>query len=700
MLKQIATATSRIMQSIIPSSPRMGPSSATWPSMAPWADYWYRSAGLPNISGVMGGDEAHEFVSTCYAATRLLCGIGSKMPLNRTIRSKAANGNVSSTVMSYDKVHKLINFSANPDQTSMTFRSIMVSNQVNRGTAFAEIEREVFTGTPIRLWPIHPSRCLPARSEEDGSLVWTVRNNNGQDVIVRDVDMLRIPYTVTARCGLRGVGVADRATQTILLGQSLDRTENDATMSGVPRIVVETPKMMNLPEQDAFRRQWSELYKQGGEGVALLVGGAVAKPLSWSATDTDHVRRREFNIEDIARWYDVPLTLLRRAVKESAGNIEQLGQEFQTYSLAFLEIWEQELGRKLLTEEERDAGQCWELDYRSLLKADHTGRASYYSSLVPIGAVSPNQVRASEGWNPYPEGDRYFVQGALRPIDEPYSSAKPQNSPVDPKTGKSDPLKVDSTAIQINTEAFKVGACMMLEDCIRRLTHKETCAALRASKKPNEWISWVESFYADHELLAISELKMPIEVCSMFAPRLEHRQFAIDFVSSSKSQLIAIADGPRDTFLTRVETMMESWKNHRASSVVASILELSTPQASTGTSIKTPDYVESQAARGLAWHAEGKSGDGVTDKTIREAQDMANGSVSEDKVRRMGPWFERHQSDMSAPKNKPSNEDFPGAGAVAWALWGGPTSGDIMLAAKWAQGEAARLDRLEKNKNA
>ena len=109
--------------------------------------------------------------------------------------------------------------------------------------------------------------------------------------------------------------------------------------------------------------------------------------------------------------------------------------------------------------------------------------------------------------------------------------------------------------------------------------------------------------------------------------------------------------------------------------------------------IDVPDYVSEAARRGLDWHAEGKSGDGVTDQTIREAREMAGGSVSEDKVRRMGPWFQRHQGDMDAPKNKPDNEDFPGAGAVAWALWGGPTSGDIMRAAKWAEDKVAQLDR-------
>lgn len=108
--------------------------------------------------------------------------------------------------------------------------------------------------------------------------------------------------------------------------------------------------------------------------------------------------------------------------------------------------------------------------------------------------------------------------------------------------------------------------------------------------------------------------------------------------------------------------------------------------------VSVPDYVSEAAKRGLEWHAEGKSGDGVTEQTLREARDMASGEVSEDKVRRMGPWFQRHRPDMDAPKNDPDNKDFPGAGAVAWALWGGPTSGDIMRTADWVEAKVAQLD--------
>ena len=109
--------------------------------------------------------------------------------------------------------------------------------------------------------------------------------------------------------------------------------------------------------------------------------------------------------------------------------------------------------------------------------------------------------------------------------------------------------------------------------------------------------------------------------------------------------------------------------------------------------IEVPQFIRDNARRGLDYNADGKGGDGMTDKTLREARDMADGNVSESKVRRMGPWFARHRVDMDAPANDPKSDDFPGKGAVAWLVWGGSTSGDIMDAAKWAERTVERLDK-------
>jgi HK97 family phage prohead protease len=84
-----------------------------------------------------------------------------------------------------------------------------------------------------------------------------------------------------------------------------------------------------------------------------------------------------------------------------------------------------------------------------------------------------------------------------------------------------------------------------------------------------------------------------------------------------------------------------------------------------------PAYISAAAERGLAYYAEGLAGDGVVERTIREARLMASGEVSADKVIRTSAWIARHLVDLDAPANNdPTLDAYPGPGAVAFFLWG------------------------------
>jgi HK97 family phage prohead protease len=106
-----------------------------------------------------------------------------------------------------------------------------------------------------------------------------------------------------------------------------------------------------------------------------------------------------------------------------------------------------------------------------------------------------------------------------------------------------------------------------------------------------------------------------------------------------------------------------------------------------------PAYMRASARRGLEWHREGLSGDGIVDATIREARAMAEGNVTADKWVRLRAWISRHLVDMDAPANIPGNDGYPGAGAVAMALWGGGGSKrSAQRALEYANGVVARLE--------
>ena len=115
--------------------------------------------------------------------------------------------------------------------------------------------------------------------------------------------------------------------------------------------------------------------------------------------------------------------------------------------------------------------------------------------------------------------------------------------------------------------------------------------------------------------------------------------------------------------------------------------------------LSVPAFIRANAKRGLAYLAEGYGGDGLTEGTKRAAREMAAGNITENKIRKMAPWFARHKVDGQAPKNSnPSDPQYPGAGLVAWLLWGGDADFSDR-AQNWAQRKIDALDAEEDSRS-
>lgn len=104
-------------------------------------------------------------------------------------------------------------------------------------------------------------------------------------------------------------------------------------------------------------------------------------------------------------------------------------------------------------------------------------------------------------------------------------------------------------------------------------------------------------------------------------------------------------------------------------------------------SYKPPKGVQEEAARGLEMRRE--HGRGGTEVGVARARNLANGdNIPPETIKRMVSFFARHEVDLKSPKNKDrGHPEYPGAGLIAWKLWGGDAG------KRWADSIAARIDK-------
>ena len=113
--------------------------------------------------------------------------------------------------------------------------------------------------------------------------------------------------------------------------------------------------------------------------------------------------------------------------------------------------------------------------------------------------------------------------------------------------------------------------------------------------------------------------------------------------------------------------------------------------------LSAPNFMKANARKGLQYHEEGLSGDGLQPQTVADARKMASGTISASKWRKIAPWVARHMVDL---ESEGADEGDITAGIVAHYLWGsGRTKQQAQRAMNYAQRIVDQLDEEERMTN-
>lgn len=307
----------------------------------------------------------------------------------------------------------------NPYQTKFDFMTFMTAQLVLKGNAYAFIKRdERFIATAI-----HPivSDTVSAYMM-DGELFYRV-NAPGFPSVIPASDMLHFKGLSTDNVL---VGKSPIVMHAETLGIDLAAIKSSAAVykNGTLKFLLKSVSKIDQAQAAPLRKSLDDVI-EGNQRSAVLPHGVEMEKLSMTPEEAQYIQARQFSAEEIARIFGVPASMIgaKEGIKSS---VEQEYQDFYSRTLmSYCINIEQELRRKLLTENDKTF-YYFKFNFNSLLRASANDRADFYNKGIRGGWLSPNEARAFEDAEGFDNGGKYYVEANLIPADqfEAYMNAK------------------------------------------------------------------------------------------------------------------------------------------------------------------------------------------------------------------------------------------------------------------------------------
>ena len=393
--------------------------------------------GVESNTGIKVDEQAALSSTAVWCAVRNLSEMAAMLPLH--LYERISTEPPEKRRAEDHPLYWVLRQDPNPLQTSFKFREMMQAQLLIRGSAYAEI---VYSngGDVLELWPLHAHR-MEVFSER-GDIFYRLRNTDGTTIVFPRWKIFHI--SGFALDGMIGLVPHEIMPDAIGTGLALERYHaeffgNDASPGGV----LEHPLSMSEKAEKRFREGWQASHGEWGKKhrVALLEDGMTWKQTGVSPEDAQALEGRKFQIDEVCRIFNIAPHRLFELSRSTNNNIEEQGIEFRTYTaMPWLSRWEQQIGKDLLSDEERKRFYA-EFMTQALERGNMQTRKDFYTAMMNWGAMSPNEVRSRENMNPRSDGlgDEY-----LRPVNMVVAGQEPEPEPKPQTIGGGDGDDKDS----------------------------------------------------------------------------------------------------------------------------------------------------------------------------------------------------------------------------------------------------------------
>ena len=310
-----------------------------------------------------------------------------------------------------NKIQTLLAISPDGVMSSFSFWFTVVAQVKAWGNAYAIIERDRFF-QPVKLTIVYAWE-VDVVKYDNGTIKY---RHKGFEYSAENVLHFRV-FTLN---GIIGVSPIRQNAETLGMGIKLDKYGGKIIGERPPGLLT-TDQALTKEQREQNMNAWKGMTQGANQGSTPVLGGGMKYiPFTLPASDVAYIESKNFNKKEIYGIFRVPPTLAQDYERATFSNAEQQDLVFIKHTLTpLIKSFEQELNLKLfpLSNQESNSPFYVKFNLNALMRGDTNARKEYFQAMLNTGVMSPNEVRELEDMNPYEGGNRYYVQGAMVPVD-------------------------------------------------------------------------------------------------------------------------------------------------------------------------------------------------------------------------------------------------------------------------------------------
>lgn len=345
-------------------------------------------------------------VPAVWAAVSFLSRTLASLPLHVYERSSDETKKLD------NPLSRLLLCAPNEETTSFKWRQYFWQQVFTGGRGLTWIERS--NNTVVGLWNIDPVGAKIIRN--NGRTTYQV----GEKTPYPAADVIDLPFMLK-HDGLSHYGPLQSGAKTIQLAMSMnDYGANFFQGGGIPPLAVKGPMPSGKEALQRAQEQISESIKasrDSGIPITNLPSGYELVPIGFDPEKGQMTEARRFQVEEIARLYNLPPVFLQDLTNGTFSNTEQQDLHLVKHVVSqWACAFEQELNLKIYGMRNKSKFIKHNLD--GLMRGDLTSRMDALAKGVNNAIRTPNEVRSLENLPKVPNGDDLLIQGATVPLGQ------------------------------------------------------------------------------------------------------------------------------------------------------------------------------------------------------------------------------------------------------------------------------------------